>query len=216
MGSVGGAGNTFGSDNFVLVNGVVFGFNGHMNHSNSVLFSYGHTGNGTQSQFTHEFRVRADNGAVFEHTPLRASALLVRDQISERENVTSLGTYLTLRGTNATAILSGFPTYRYRWSQDYSPEQRFRYGMVPAEVVSVDSNIGVVDQDVIIQLDDPALVNDTVSDVCSFENEPPSSTFISNDIDHGSIDLGSLVTLLTEAVKELNTRVAVLEATVTV
>lgn len=211
MGNLGGAGNSLGNDQILTVNSLIFGYNGNMSHSNSVLFSYGLDAAGSQSHRPYEFRARFDNGAVFEHTSLRASALLTRDQDSSRENVTTLASYLVSQDTNATTLLSTLPTYRYRWSETYSPETRFRYGFRPFEVVSVDPSIGVVDQNVVIQLDSPAIVNDTKAGICQLENRPPDGTFTSNDIDHGAIDVGSLVTMLVESIKELNARVTALE-----
>lgn len=211
MGSLGGAGNLIGNHQMYVVNSVAIGVNGNVTHSNSMLVSYARNEQGAASGASHEFRVRADNGAVFEQTPVRAAALLLQDAVAERRNVTSLGAYLTGLSTTATALLAGLQAYRYTWSEDFSPETRPRYGFVPSEVSLVDSTLGVVSQRIHEQTDVPAVVNDTTTGVCQFENEPPSETSTIDALD-GAVDIGSMVALLTQAIIEINIRIGVLEA----
>jgi len=211
MGSLGGSDNILGDDDMNIVNSVIFGYSSNMTHSNSVLFAFGQGDSpGTASQRPYEFRVRADNGAVFEHTPLRASALLVRDQDSARQSVTSLSSYLTSTNTTGTDIVKSLPTYRYTWSSSYSPNSRYHYGFKPFEVVSIDSTIGVTQQTVVLQTSNPTVVNNTSEGICGYENQPPSSTFLSNDIDHGAIDVGSLIAMMAQSIKELDARLTAL------
>lgn len=209
MGALGGAGNRIGNNQMYVVNSVVFGFNGNMTHSNSALFSFGRGNNGgSASGASHEFRVRADNGAVFDQTPIRAPSFLIQDDLQERKNVTSLGQYLTGLSTTATQILLGLQAYRYQWSTNFSPEGRFRYGFVPSEVAEVDSTLGVVNRTFHEQIGTPAVVNKT--DVCQFANDPPSQLSSITDL-NGAVDLVSLVALMTQSILELNTRLDLLE-----
>lgn len=208
MGSLGGAGNAIGNDQSPIVNSLVFGYNGNVSHSNSVLFSYGETG--ASSQWNHEFRVAAANGAAFQQTELRAAALLVQDNPAERANVTSLASYLSSQATTATAVLTAINTFRYRWTSAFSPENRFRYGFSPTQAASVDTSLAPPSQTINLEIAPPLIVNDTSEGVCQLQNTGvvESTTADSGD---GSIDLGSWMAMVTRSIAELDARITALE-----
>lgn len=208
MGTLGGSGNSIGNDQGPIVNSLVFGYDGNVSHSNSVLFSYGETA--AASQWNHEFRVVAANGATFQQTELRAAALLVQDDPSERTNVTSLLSYLTSQATTAVAILTSLNTVRYRWSSAFCPDNRYHYGFDPAQVASIDPTLAPPDHIIAKEISPPLIVNDTQEGVCQLENVGILETTVTND-GQGSIDLVSWMAMVTQSIVEVNNRIAVLE-----
>jgi len=208
LGSLGGSGNVIGNDQSPIVNSLVFGYNGNVSYSNSVLFSYGQVG--SSSKWNNEFRVHASNGAAFQQTELRAASLLVQDDPSERTNVTTLASYLSSQATTATATLVAINTYRYRWTAAFSPETRFRYGFDPTQAASVDSSLAPPSQTIDLEVAPPLIVNDTTEGVCQLENVGVLESTVTNG-DDGSIDLGSWMAMVTRSIAELDARITALE-----
>lgn len=206
--TLGGAANHFGDDLHIVNNALVMGANGSVRHSNSALFAYANRA--AMTRRNNEFRVHALNGAVFEATPLRAASLLVRDDESERANATTLAAHLASLSTTATARVAALTAYRYQWASGYSPEDRFRYGFLPSEASLVDGSVAPLVHTIAKEVEPAPLINDTETGVCQLALSGPTEV-TSDSVEGGSLDLMSLVTLLAQAVKELDARVAALE-----
>lgn len=208
LGMLGGSGNAIGNDQSPIVNSLVFGYDGNVTHSNTVLFSYGQVG--LSSKWNHEFRVHAANGATFQQTELRAASVLVKDDPLERTNITTLASYLASQATTATATLGAIDTFRYRWTNAFSPETRFRYGFDPIQASSVDSSLAPPSQTIDLEVAPPLIVNDTTNGVCQLENVGILESTTANQ-GEGSVDLASWMAMVTRSIAELDARISALE-----
>ena len=206
--ALGGSKNSIGNDAMPIVNSLVTGCGGSVRHSTSGLFAYQGRPVGSHRNF--EFRVAALNGAWFSDTQLTAASLLIQDDVTQRVNQSSLSAYLINEiATTATDVLSGIDTYRYRWDNTYSPETRWRYGVLPAEIT--DESISSKNHTYKIETTAPGLLHDDGE--CQLDiGGTTVDTVVTTEA--ASLDLVSLVTMLVESIKELNARIVVLEAAV--
>lgn len=203
-----GASNHIGNDQHPIVNAVLIGSQGTQTHSNSVLLAFANRA--AASRRNNEFRLQAANGAAFEATELRAAGVLFRDDPTQRSNVSTLTQYLASQATTATELVGNLTGYRYHWASNYSAETRFRYGLLPSEAASVDTAVAPPVHTIANETFSAAVINDTAEGVCQKENSGLLE-IVGDSSEGASVDLVSLVTLLAEAIRELDARITALE-----
>jgi len=206
--ALGGSKNHIGDDINPIVDALVVGCEGSVRHSTSALFAYANRP--VSSRYNHEFRVVALNGAHFEDTRLMASALLLRDDESMRMDETTLASYLSGIGSNATAMLSMMTMYRYRWNSTYSPENRWRYGMRPSEATDPQDPACPTWISYAIESSSPPVFLSQSADVCQLDTSGSMQSPVISAT-RPSVDIMSMIALIVESIKEMDARLQALE-----